>query len=231
MVIYIGIKIIIQKRLEEYKGDRKEAFSNLEKNPIWLNKEKGIAIKRVKISGVKNAEALHYKKDHIGNVILDPKGNNVPSSFVSTGNNHHVAIYQDENGDFQEKVVSMYEAVERVNQQLPAIDKTFNQYLGWKFLFTMKQNEYFVFPTQGFDPKEIDLLNPENNKNISKNLFRVQKIATKNYMFRHHLETNVEDKKELKNITFIHIQSCSLLKNILKVRINHIGQIVKVGEY
>jgi CRISPR-associated endonuclease Csn1 len=230
-VIDIGIKRILQKRLEEYKGDRKEAFSNLEKNPIWLNKEKGIAIKRVKISGVKNAEALHYKKDHIGNVILDPKGNNVPSSFVSTGNNHHVAIYQDENGDFQEKVVSMYEAVERVNQQLPAIDKTFNQYLGWKFLFTMKQNEYFVFPTQGFDPKEIDLLNPENNKNISKNLFRVQKIATKNYMFRHHLETNVEDKKELKNITFIHIQSCSLLKNILKVRINHIGQIVKVGEY
>ncbi len=229
-VIDIGIKRILQRRLEEFKGNIKEAFSNLDKNPIWLNKEKGIAIKRVTISGVKNAEALHYKKDHLGNEILDSNSNKVLSSFVSTGNNHHVAIYQDENGDLQEKVVSLYEAVERVNQQLPVIDKTFNQYLGWQFLFTMKQNEYFVFPSQGFDPKEIDLLNPENNKLISKNLFRVQKIATKDYFFRHHLETSVETKKELSDITYKRL-GINGLKGITKVRINHIGQIVKVGEY
>ena len=230
-VIDIGVKRILQKRLDEFYGISKEAFSNLDKNPIWLNKEKGIAIKRVTISGVKNAEALHYKKNHLGNEILDNKGNKILNDFVSTGNNHHVAIYQDKNGDLQEKVVSLYEAVERINQQLSVIEKAFNQEIEWKFLFTMKQNEYFVFPSDSFNPNEIDLLNPMNNQLISKNLFRVQKIATKNYMFRHHLETNVEDKKELKNITFIHIQSSNLLKNIIKVRINHIGQIVKVGEY
>lgn len=229
-VIDIGVRRILQKRLDDFNGNAKEAFSNLDKNPIWLNKEKGISIKRVTISGVKNAEALHTKKDHFGNDILDTNGNKIPVDFVSTGNNHHVAIYQDKNGDLQENVVSFYEAVARVNQQLPIIDKNFNQHLEWKFLFTMKQNEYFVFPSEGFDPNEIDLLNPKNNKFISKNLFRVQKIATKDYFFRHHLETNVEMKKELNDIAYKRL-GINGLKGIIKVRINHIGQIVKVGEY
>ena len=97
----------------------------------------------------------------------------------------------------------------------------------------MKQNEYFVFPNEetGFNPHETDLLNPDNYALISPNLFRVQKIASKYYVFRHHLETSVNEKKELKDITWIRIQSFAALENIIKVRINHIGQIVAVGEY
>ena len=38
----------------------------LMKNPIWLNKEKGISIKRVTISGISNAQSLHVKKDKDG---------------------------------------------------------------------------------------------------------------------------------------------------------------------
>src|SRR5690606_39426646 len=37
----------------------------------------------------------HYKKDHFGNDILDENGNKIPADFVSTGNNHHVAIYKE----------------------------------------------------------------------------------------------------------------------------------------
>jgi CRISPR-associated endonuclease Csn1 len=33
--------------------------------------------------------------------------------FVSTGNNHHVAIYRDNKGNLQEEVVSFYDAVVR----------------------------------------------------------------------------------------------------------------------
>ena len=103
----------------------------------------------------------------------------------------------------------------------------------------MKQNEYFIFPNEtiGFNPLEIDLLNPENNHLISPNLFRVQKISTKNYVFNHHLETNavtgelLKKYKQLSNITYRFIQSLPPIKNILKVRINHIGQIVSIGEY
>lgn len=240
-VIDVGIRRILEARLKEYGGNAKEAFGNLDKNPIWLNKGKGIAIKRITISGVKNAEALHYKKDNLGNEILDNNGKRFPADFVSTGNNHHVAIYRDEEGNLQDNVVSFFEAMERVRQGLSIIDKGFNQHLNWQFLFTMKQNEYFVFPNEktGFDPNETDLLDLRNNKQISPNLFRVQKMskvtygnsAVREYVFRHHLETNVEEKKELKDITYKSIKSLGYLEKIVKVRVNHIGEIVSVGEY
>lgn len=232
-VIDAGVRNILEERLKEFGGNAKEAFSNLDKNPIWLNKGKGISIKRVTISGVKNAEALHYKKDHLGKEILDENGNRIPVDFVSTGNNHHVAIYRDADGNLQENVISFFEAVERANQGIPVIDKTFNVHSGWQFLFTMKQNEYFVFPNEqsGFNPNEIDLLDKKNYKLISPNLFRVQKIASKNYFFRHHLETNVEEKKELKDVAYKPQLGLNGINGIIKVRINHIGEIIQVGEY
>jgi CRISPR-associated endonuclease Csn1 len=103
----------------------------------------------------------------------------------------------------------------------------------------MKQNEYFIFPSENFDPLEIDLMNSINNKLISPNLFKVQTISIvkygnntiRDFKFRHHFETTVEDKKELKDITYKQIKNLSALEKIVKVRINHIGQIVKVGEY
>ncbi|WP_045502672.1 type II CRISPR RNA-guided endonuclease Cas9 [Chryseobacterium sp. StRB126] len=225
-----GIRDILTKRLKEFNGNSKEAFSDLDKNPIWLNKSKGISIKAVTITGINNAEALHYKKDHLGKDFLDENGKRIAVDFVSTGNNHHVAIYEDENGNLQEKVVSFYEAVERVNQNLPIIDKEYNSESGWKFLFTMKQNEMFLFPSEDFNPKEMDLFDEKNVNLISKNLFRVQKFTIKDYFFRHHLETNVEDSSPLKGITWKR-EGLNGIENILKVRLNHLGKIVQIGEY
>ncbi len=74
-------------------------------------------------------------------------------------------------------------------------------------------------------------MNPGNYSIISPNLFRVQKIATKYYVFRHHLETTVDDSSVLRDTTWKRIQNCNGLKGVIKVRINHIGQIVQVGEY
>lgn len=230
-VVELKVKEILLGRLSMY-GDPKKAFSDLDKNPIWLNKEKGISIKRVAISGVKNAESLHYKKDHFGNVILDKNGKQIPVDFVSTGNNHHVAIYKDEKGNLQEKVVSLFEAVQLVNAGEPIIDKTYNQGLGWTFLFTMKQNEYFVFPNEKTDffPSNVDLLDPANKKLISPNLFRVQKIGVKDYNFRHHIETTLNDSPKLKNIAFVRLRNNESLKEIIKIRLNHLGDIIHVGE-
>lgn len=232
-VLDVAVKRILLKRLQDFDNNPKNAFSDLDKNPIWLNEAKGIKIKRVTISGVSNAEPLHLKRDHFGKVILDKKGGSVPADFVSTGNNHHVAIYQDINGDLQERVVSLFDAVQLINGGFPVIDKQYNEAIGWKFLFTMKQNEFFVFPNEktGFDPLQVDLFDPKNRSIISPNLFRVQKIATKNYMFRHHLETNVEEKKELANIAYKSVRSTAPLINIVKVRMNHVGEIIARGEY
>jgi len=224
------IRELLYKRIDLFNGDKKAAFSNLEANPIWLNEERGIAIKRVTINGVSNVEALHDKKDHLGKPVLDVKGNAQPVDFVSTGNNHHVAIYKDEKGKLQEQVVSLFDAIARVNQDLPIVNKNYNQDKGWEFLFTLKQNELFVFPSDDFNPEEIDLLDTNNYTKISHHLFRVQKLTSKDYFFRHHLETTLQDKKELKGITFIRT-GLNNIENIIKVRTNHLGNIVQVGEY
>lgn len=231
-VVDIGVKRILEKRLEEFKGDSKKAFSNLDENPIFLNKEKTIPIKRVKISGVSNAEPLHYKKDKKGLVILDEKGLKIPTDYVSTGNNHHIAIFKDAEGNLQEQVVSFFEAVARVNQGVPIIQKNLVDHPDWEFQFSLKQNEYVIFPNEktGFDPSEIDLLDESNTAKISPNLFRIQKITSKDYFFRHHLETTVEDNKDLKSVTWKRL-SLSGISNLKKVRINHLGKIVSVGEY
>ncbi|MDN5479278.1 MAG: type II CRISPR RNA-guided endonuclease Cas9, partial [Chryseobacterium sp.] len=41
------IRDILTERLKAFNGNSKEAFSDLEKNPIWLNKSKGIVVKTV----------------------------------------------------------------------------------------------------------------------------------------------------------------------------------------
>ena len=250
------IKQILQNRLKEYGGDAKKAFSNLEDNPIWLNKEKGISIKRVTISGINNAVALHDKHDKDGQPILDENGHKQPVDFVNTGNNHHVAIFRkpklDKNGapildekgnlqyEYDENVVSFYEATSRAMLGYPIIDKEYKKDEGWQFMFTMKQNEYFVFPRYDddgnmvFNPLDYDeewYCNPDNYAEISPSLYRVQKIATKNYFFRHHLETTVAEPKELKGITYKSQLGLNGIIGILKVRVNHIGKIVSVGEY
>lgn len=232
-VIDPHIRRILKERLKEYNNNAKEAFSNLEENPIWLNKERGIAIKRVTINGVSNAIALHDKHDHHGKKLLDSEGRPMPTDFVSTSNNHHVAIFRDAEGNLQEHIVSFFEATMRASQHLPVIERDYNKELGWQFLFTMKQNEYFVFPNEktGFNPNETDLLDPKNYAEISRNLFRVQKLSSKYYVFRHHLETTVEEKKELLGEKWKRIQTLNNLNGIVKVRVNHIGQIIAVGEY
>ncbi len=238
-VIDEKIKTVLKNRLNEFGGNAKEAFSDLEENPIWQNKDKGITIKRVTIKGVSNAEALHYKKDHLGNIILDKNKDKQAVDFVSTGNNHHLAVYIDNEGKLQDKIVSFYEAVERKNQNLPIINKEFNNHLGWRFLFTLKQNEMFVFPNDDFNINTIDFFDKNNAHLISKHLFRVQKISKvsfgnnfiRDFVFRHHLETTVKENKPLKDIAYIQLKSLEGLRNIKKVRINHLGEIVQVGEY
>lgn len=230
-VVDQGIKRLLQARLDEYGGNADKAFSNLDENPIWLNREKGICVKSVRVKLLNNAVALHDRRDKEGRLITDSEGKAQPADYVNPGNNHHVAIFADADGNLQEHIVSFYEATSLAIQGLPVVDKEYHKADGWTFRFTLKQNEYFVFPAPNFDPAEIDLTDEKNYPLISPHLFRVQKLSSKYYVFRHHLETNVEDTQPLRNITWIRIQNENGLRGIVKVRVNHTGQIVAVGEY
>lgn len=227
------VQRILRARLAEFGNDPKKAFVNLDENPIWFDKEKGIVLRSVTIAERFDLDPIRIKRDNFGREILDREGNPIPSDFVNFRNNHHAAIFEDEDGNIQEHIVSFYEAVQRKTAGLPVVDKAFNSDKGWKFLFTMKSNEMFVFPNEktGFDPKKVDLTDPRNNLAISANLFRVQKMASKYYCFRHHLETTLGDDLKLKDITWKRINALENLRHIVKVRINHIGEIVSVGEY
>lgn len=66
-IIDSGVRKMLTSRLKEYRNDAKKAFSNLDEKPIWLNKEKGISIKRVTISGISNAQSLHVKRIRMAN--------------------------------------------------------------------------------------------------------------------------------------------------------------------
>ena len=113
-------------------------------------------------------------------------------------------------------------------------------------MFSMKDNELFVFPRydeQGnttFNPLDYDenwFKNPDNYAKISPNLFRVQSKSkvmygnnvVRDYIFRHHLESQVSSK--INGLTYQQFKTLSFAEKILKVRVNHIGQIVSIGEY
>lgn len=235
-VIDKGIREKLKARLAEFNGDAQKAFSNLDENPIYMDEAKQITLKRVSIEGVLSAIPLHTLKDKAGKPIIGSDGNPVFGDYVQTSNNHHIAFYIDDKGNLQDNPVSFFEAAERKSQGVPIIDKRYNCDKGWHFVFTMKQNEYFVFPNEatGFIPSEVDLLDEANYDIISPNLYRVQKLSKasgRDYWFRHHLETMLNDDLRLKNSTFKRINSLKGLKEIVKVRINSIGKIVAVGEY
>ena len=81
-------------------------------------------------------------------------------------------------------------------------------------------------------------MDPENYSIISPNLFRLQKMSkvsygtsvVRDYMFRHHLESVLRNSNELKDVVYKQYKNLSFVHTFVKVRINHIGQIVKVGE-
>jgi len=166
--------------------------------------------------------------------VIDEAGSTLPVDYVNTSNNHHVAIYEDSEGNWHETIVSYFEAIARVNNEMPIVDRHFKESEGWKFKFTMKQNEYFVLPDEkvGFYPYEIDLMDEKNYSTIAPHLFRVQKLAKKDYFFRQQFETSVTAGDALpQGVAYIRITSLNNLKGIVKVRINHLGRIVHVGEY
>ena len=228
-VVDKGIQRKLKDRIKEYGGNQNLAFSDIIENPIWLNKEKNISLKSVRITGVSNAVSIHSspQESNLGTAI----------DYVSTSNNHHVAIYKDAEGKLQENVVSFFEAVTRKRLEHPIVDTEYNKELGWEFQFTLKQNEMFVIPNEQEDIKDLDLLDPKNRSKISPYLFRVQKMSSKDYFFNHHHNTMAITNEDLKNnksligVNFHRIRSAANLFDMMKVRINHLGFIVHVGEY
>lgn len=219
-VVDEGVKKILLERLKE-KGE-KDAFRDIENDPVWYNKAKGIKIKSVRLfTGYEGLVPLH--KSTQGKTL--PGNSSLPGAepvdYVITRNNHHIAIYRDSNGNLQENTVTLWEALERKRYGIPVVIKNprsvWDYVLengekmqipdglmnglpadNWEYVTSMQQNEMFVF---GLDKDTLEIAIRENNYSlISKHLYRVQKMSKKSsgsieLYFRHHLQTSVDDKK------------------------------------
>lgn len=232
-----AVRKVIEKRLAAHNNNPKEAFKDLENNPVWFNEEKKIPIRTVRcFTGLDVVAPVKFneKQEAIG--------------FVKPGNNHHIAIYVNKEGKKQEHVVTFWDAVERKKNNLPIVikspkevwdkilsekDKYPQAFLDklpnddWIYQTSMQQNEMFVFNLADEALKEA--ITNKDYLLISENLFRVRKITSGRYWFNHHLETEPRESIEDKKLKRCVQASLSSMTGI-KVKLSVLGQIVKVGE-
>lgn len=232
------VKQLVKDRLDMHNGKEKEAF----KDVLWFNESKQIPILTVRcFTGLSAVEAI--KKD----------GKGMDIGFAKPGSNHHIAIYRDSNGKVIQHLCTFWHAVERRKYNVPYIIKDtqaiWNELIGrelpesfieklptdnLELNFSMQQNEMFVL---GLNKEEIEeAISKKNNTLLSKHLFLVWSLSDSDFWFRHHLETKNSELKTIKDAKdsyrYYRFKSIGALmqKNPIKIRINHIGEITKIGE-
>ena len=99
----------------------------------------------------------------------------------------------------------------------------------------LQQNEMFIL---GLSQEEFDEAIQKSDKpSLSKHLYLVWSISNNDYWFRHHLETknselkNIPTAKEAKRYFRFKSVGAIVGVNPIKVRLNHLGEITKIGEY
>ena len=234
------VKFLVKERLQQFGNKEKEAF----KETLWFNEEKQIPILTVRLFARPDANNLQaIKKDENGKEI----------GFVVTGNNHHIAIYEDKDNKPVQHSCTFWHAVERRKYNISTVIKNstevwnelLNKELPELFLnklpadnltlkFSMQQNEMFVL---GLSKEEFDEAIKNKDKSLlSKHLYLVWSITDGDYFFRHHLETKNSELKKTDGAKegkrFYRLSTKGLLDlNPVKVKLNHLGEITKIGEY
>jgi CRISPR-associated endonuclease Csn1 len=179
------IREIVRARLAAFSGKAKDAFAK----PLYSD-----AAQKMEIKTVRCYTGLQDKA--VASVRFNAQGE--PIGFAKTGNNHHIAIYQDVKGQYQESVVSFWQAVERKRYGLPIViedpkaiwDKLIDSDLpqaflstlpqdDWQFVVSLQANEMFIL---GMEDGDFEMaMQNKDYQLLNKYLYRVQKIATKNY--------------------------------------------------
>lgn len=206
-----------------YNGQKRcqkalEQLKTLDERPLYADKNKSIAIKSVRcFTGLNAVQPLRRNSE--GEAI----------SFVLTKNNHHVAIYVDEKGEYQECVYTFWQVVERSKYRLPLIIKepillweeirkrenngeSFPDDLimslplpNWTFIESLQLNDMFVMDMDDCEYERV--ISNNDYEEIGKHIYRVQKLSTRDYFFRFHTDTTTEISKE-----------ASLSKKYIRVR-------------
>lgn len=178
------VREIVTQRLKEFDNNPKKAFADIENKPVWYNKDKQIRIKTV------NTRA---KASDLYPVRTKENGN--PKDFVFTRNNHHITVYQKEDGKYYDKVTSFWEAFELKKAKMPIYKENDD---AAKAVLHLKINDMVLVD---LNPEDLDQNDPEFFNTLSEHLYRVQKLASGDVTFRHHLETELSNKNTEVRVT------------------------------
>ena len=225
---------------KDYRNDVKKALdnlNNLDNNPIYADKNKTIPIRTVRCRTGLSA-VVPIKRNELGESI----------GFVKPGNNHHIAIYRDKEGQLHEHTVTFWHAVERKKYGLPVIidnpsefwDSIMDKQLpesfleklpdvNWIFEMSLQQNEMFVLGME--DEIFEDAIRYKDYSMISKYLYRVQSISGSDYWFRLHVETQNDKSSSAKDAMKYHrVKSLKALFELhpRKVHISVVGKIIEL---
>ena len=153
--------------------EEKENFKKAFDTPIYLPNRNGdpVPVNKVRI------------KENIG------KAENLKSDvnqYVNPKNNYCVLVYRKTNKTLDEEVLTFWVAAERKKQGDSIIKLPPD---GIKIISTLRINDMFLL---NLSDEEF-----ENNKNssefLSNHLYRVQKLSSKFYEFRHHLAASIDE--------------------------------------
>lgn len=192
------IRAIVQARVDAFGGNAKEAFAK----PLYSDKAQTMEIKSVRCAtGLQDKSVIPVKFNAQGK----------PIGYSKMGNNHHIAIYQDATGKYQESAISFAQAVERKHYGVPVViddpHAVWDSVMGkdlpqafletlphddWQFVTSLQVNEMFILGMEDSDFEKA--IQNKDYQTLNKYLYRVQQLTSHIYMFRHHIETTVDDK-------------------------------------
>ncbi len=140
--------------------------------------------------------------------------------YVEPGKNHHIEIFENETtGKRDGRVVTLFDAVKRKKEGLPIVDKN-PLGKGYKFIMSLAINELVLID---LNYKNINWNDQTSSQELSKKLYRVQKISESTQItFRHHKVAVRKDEEG--NEPGI----CSFVPNTLKgvkIKISPLGKI------
>jgi len=219
------IRAIVEERLLQYNGNEKKAFEQ----PLYSDAGCTQEIRSIRLLTGLTA-VVPIKKDESGREI----------GFVVPGNNHHLAIYTDPEGQRREHLCTFWHAVERKKWGMPVVitqpgviwdnilqkpDNFPQEFLeklplgDWTFEKSLQQNEMFIV---GLTMDEVQsAIQSLDYTRLSKHLYRIQKLSSTGYkiVLRHHLATTIEYARDM-----IGISSPASFEGI-KVSISKTGKI------
>ena len=234
-VVDLALRKRLKELLAQHGGKEKEAFAG----DVYLD-EAGTQgpIRSVRcFTGLDRAKMKAVKYDEQGDAV----------GFVSTQNNHHLAIYRTPKGKLVESIVTFWDAVDRARYGIPLVithpREVIEQVLqrgdipesvlsllppsDWVFVDSLQQDEMVLI---GLSDEELQrAFEARDYRMLSEHLYRVQKVSSLYYVFRYHLETSVADDKNTTGRVpkFHRIVSFKSYeeKNVRKVRVDLLGRI------